>query len=75
MLLEMKNRKKMWILGFTFLISSALVYFLFMASWLGISNYLSSTWFRYVIAGVATVAAIINIRKYFIMRKIYKKIL
>lgn len=68
MLLEMKNRKKMWILGFTFLISSALVYFLFMASWLGIANYLSSTWFRYLIAGIAIVAAIINIRKYFILR-------
>lgn len=33
LLLGMKDRKRMWILGTTFIISSALVYFLFLAAW------------------------------------------
>jgi glutaredoxin len=34
LLLGMENRKKMWILGGTFIASSALVYFLFLSAWL-----------------------------------------
>jgi len=34
LLLGMKNRKKMWLLGGTFIITSGLVYFLFLAAWL-----------------------------------------
>lgn len=69
MMLDMKNRKKMWILGLTFLISSAFVYLLFMVSWLGISSFFSSTIFRILVGVVALVAALINIRKYWIERK------
>ncbi len=64
MMLEMKNRKKMWILGITFLISSAFVYLLFMMSWLGISSFFSTTWFRYLIGIVAIIASLINLRKF-----------
>lgn len=69
MMLEMKNRKKMWILGFTFLISSGLVYLLFMISWLGISNFFSSTLFRYLVGLVALGAGVLNFRKYLKERK------
>ena len=69
MMLEMKDRKKMWVLGLTFLISSAFIYLLFMVSWLGISSFFSSAWFRYFVGLVALIAAIINIRKYLIERK------
>ena len=34
LLLGMKDRKKMWLLGGTFIITSGLVYFLFLAAWL-----------------------------------------
>lgn len=64
MLLDMKNRKKMWILGLTFLISSAFIYLLFMISWLGISGAFLSTWFRYLIGLFALTASIYNLRKF-----------
>lgn len=41
MLLGMKNKKRIWILGITFLVSSALVYFLFLLSWLNLSVFLN----------------------------------
>ena len=37
MLMGMKNKKRMWILGLTFLATSALVYVLFMFAWLNIA--------------------------------------
>ncbi len=37
MLLHAKDRKRMWILGVTFLFASAFVYFLFMVAWLQIA--------------------------------------
>lgn len=69
MLFEMKDRKKMWILGVTFLFASALVYLLFMISWLGIASSLASTWFRFIIALVALVAGVFNINKFRIESK------
>ena len=41
MLLGMKNKKRMWILGITFLFSSAAVYFLFLISWLNLAIFLN----------------------------------
>lgn len=64
MLFNMKDRKKMWILGLTFLIVSALVYLLFMLSILQISNYIGSK-FRYVIGIVALIGAIVNLRSFY----------
>lgn len=64
MLFEMKNRKKMWILGITFLVASSFIYLLFMMSWLGIASSLASTWFRNIIALVAISAGIFNLNKY-----------
>ncbi len=40
MLLGMKNRRRMWILGLTFIASSALVYFIFLAAWLNFFKFI-----------------------------------
>ena len=65
MLINMKNRKRMWILGFTFILSSALVYLLFMLAYLNVATALLQTWFKFVIAIVALVGGIINLKSYF----------
>ena len=64
MLLNMKDRKKMWILGFTFLFTSAFIYFLAM---LGISIVVGMDkipWIRLLIAVVAIVGGLLNLRSY-----------
>ena len=55
----------MWILGFTFIVSSALVYLLFMVTYLNIATTLLQTWFKYIIALVALIGGIINLKSYF----------
>ena len=69
LLIEMKDKKKMVILGLAFILASGFIYTLFMVSWLKITNTLMSTWFRYLIALVALIAGIINVRNYMKMRK------
>ena len=69
MLLGMKNRKKMWILGLTFIFFSALVYLFFMMAWLNFATTIISTWFKYIIAVVALIGSFINIRSYLKERK------
>ena len=69
MLFGMKNKKKAWILGMTFLLVSGLVYFL---SMLGINFVLSVAtikWIKIAIAIFILVAGILNLRKYFKTRK------
>lgn len=62
MLIGMKDRKKMWILGFTFLFTSALIYLLFMVSWLKIAVSITSiAWIQRGIAIVAFGAGIWNL--------------
>lgn len=66
MLLGMKDKKKMWILGLTFLIFSGLVYLLFMLAWLNIAVSLSSIrWIQLIISAVALIGAFVNLRSYF----------
>ena len=65
MLINMKNRRRMWILGFTFILSSALVYLMFMLAYLNIASALIQTWFKYIIALVALVGGAINLRSYY----------
>lgn len=51
MLIGMKDRKKMWILGLTFLLTSAVIYLLFMVSWLKIALSITSiVWIQKLIA-------------------------
>lgn len=70
MLLGMKNRKKMWILGLTFLGTSALIYLLFMIAWLNAATLLLTiNWVRLIIGLIAIVGSIINLTSYFKHRK------
>ncbi len=61
MLFNMQDRRKMWILGITFLITSGLIYLVFMLGLLTITNSLISTYFKYVIASVALIGGIVNL--------------
>ena len=66
MLFNMKNKKRMWALGVTFLVTSALVYLLFMFAWLGVATKLLSTSniLKIIIGLVALVGAFINIKAF-----------
>ncbi|MBE6153272.1 MAG: glutaredoxin family protein [Firmicutes bacterium] len=66
MLLNLKDKKRMWLLGLTFLTTSALVYLLFMISWLNIAKYVGSIFYiRLLISLVAIVGGGINLKNYF----------
>ena len=65
MLFGMKDRKKMWILGGTFILTSGLVYMLFMVSWLNLAVFLSSVRIiRLLIAIFSIVFGMYNIYRY-----------
>lgn len=59
MLLGMQNKKRMWTLGITFLVSSAAVYFLFLISWLNLAVFLNEI--VYIRLGIAMVAVIFGV--------------
>ena len=59
MLLGMKNKKRKWILGITFLFTSALVYFLFLISWLNLAQFLNNI--IYIRLGIAMASIILGV--------------
>ena len=64
-LMGMKDRKRMWIIGLTFLLTSGLVYLLIMFSWVNIIAKMTTIiWIRNLIAVVALIGAFINIRSF-----------
>ena len=66
MLIGMKNKKRMWTLGITFLLTSALIYLLFMIAWLNVATIITSINFvRMLIGGVAIGGSFINLYGYF----------
>ncbi len=66
MLLGMKNRKRMWALGITFLVSSALVYFLFLISWLNLAVFLNKIlYIRVAISFVAVLFGVLQVNSFF----------
>jgi len=66
MLLGMKNRKRMWMLGITFILTSAVMYTLFMVAWLHIAaSAMQQVILRTLIALVAIIAGAYNLNKYF----------
>lgn len=66
MLMGMKNKKRMWALGLTFLVTSAFVYLLFMLSWLKVAMSVGSIMIvRIIIAIIALLAGLINLTKFF----------
>ena len=65
-LIGMKDKKRMWTLGVTFLIVSALVYMLIMLSWINIAVKMTTViWIRNLIALFALIGAFLNIKSYF----------
>ena len=70
MLIGMNDKKRMWIIGLTFLFTSAFIYLLFMLAWLNAATFLLSIkYVRLVIGLIAIIGAIINLRSYIIQRK------
>lgn len=67
LLLGMKDRRRMWILGSAFIVTSAFVYFLFLSAWLNFFLLLGFVfWIRVVIGLVALGAGIYSLRDYHI---------
>lgn len=65
LLLGLKNRRRMWLLGGTFILASAFVYFLFMAAWLQLILFLGFVmWVRILIGGLAIAGGGYNVRSY-----------
>ena len=70
MLLNMKDKKRMWFLGVSFLLTSSMVYLLFMLAWLNIVMSISEIrWVQILIALVAVIGGLINLRSYYRERK------
>lgn len=70
MLFNMKDKKRMWILGFTFLTASALVYLMFMLAWLEVVLFLGTLlWFRLLISVIAILGGSYNLYSYYKRRK------
>ena len=66
LLLGFKDRKRMWILGLTFIVASAFVYFLFMAAWLNFFLFFGFiVWVRILVGLVALYFGYRNIKSYF----------
>ena len=69
-IITMKDRKKMWVIGLTFLTTSALVYLAFMLAWLSVAITLSQIfWVRFIIAIIALLGGAINLTSYYKERK------
>lgn len=65
MMFSMHDRKKMWILGLTFIFISGFVYLCFMISWLSLASFLNSvTLIRFLIASFAVLFGMVNIYRY-----------
>ncbi len=66
LLLGMKNRKRMWILGLAFIITSAAFYFALMAAWLNLLLFIGFVaWLRIFIGIVALVSGGHQLKEYF----------
>lgn len=70
LLLGMKDQKRMWMLGVTFIVTSAAVYFLFLSAWLNLFFVLGVVvWVRFIIGGVALFAGWYFLRDFYVNRK------
>jgi len=62
-LIGMKDRKRIWVFGLTFILTSSIMYFFLMAAWLNLTIFIGSiSWIRYLVAAVAIVGGGINLR-------------
>lgn len=66
MLIGMKDRKRMWIYGLTFLVTSALVYMTIMLSWLSVVVKMTTIiWIRNLIGIISILGAFINLKSFY----------
>lgn len=66
LLLGMKDKRRMWILGGSFIAASAAVYFLFMSAWLNLFLLLGFIlWIRIIVGIVALGSGGYNLKEYF----------
>ena len=66
MLINMKNRKKMWALGITFILTSGVVYLAFMMTWLSLATFISGLFFfRLLISLVAFTVGFVNLYNFY----------
>lgn len=66
MLIGMKDKKKMWILGITFIATSAIVYMVFMLAWLNVAVFITKiSYIRLLIGIFAILFGMYNISKVF----------
>lgn len=64
-LIGMKDKKRMWALGSAFMVTSALIYLIFMLAWLNLAMFIGAIWWvKLLIALVALAGGIINVRSY-----------
>ena len=55
----------MWILGSTFILTSAIIYLLFMLLWLNVITFVGSLkWFKILIALIALIGGTLNVRSF-----------
>ena len=65
LLLGMEDKKRMWLLGFTFIASSAFVYFLFMVAWLNLFLFIGFiSWVRISIGLVSLLIAYLYLKDF-----------
>jgi len=65
LLISTKDRKKMWVLGLTFILTSGFIYLMFMLSWLKVAKYTSEIIvIRYLIGVFAAVFGLINLYRF-----------
>lgn len=70
LLIHAKSRKKILLIGSTFVFFSGFIYFLFMSAWLNLFLIMGKVeLITYVAGAIAFIIAIINIKDYFIFKK------
>jgi thiol-disulfide isomerase/thioredoxin len=71
LLLEMNDRRRMWVLGSSFILISGVVYFVFMAAWLNALLFVGYVaWVRAAIALVALAGGAWSLKEYFSKKEI-----
>ena len=69
MLLGMKNRRRMWAIGLAFIITSGIVYLMFMAAWLNLFLFIGFLfWIRVAIGIVAIASGVYQLREFYANR-------
>lgn len=64
-LIGMKDHKRMWILGSTFMLTSTIIYLVFMLAWLNLAIFIGAIWWvKLLIALVALIGGYINLRAF-----------